>query len=418
MISPVTQTPVDPAADGARLARATRAVYVVFIAAGVCGATWAARVPQIREELGLSPAALGLVLLAIAAGSLVSLPTAGLIVHRLGADRAILAMAGLVALGLAVAGVGVAFGVPPVVVGLFAFGFGAGVWDVAMNVEGAAVEQRLGRSIMSRFHAGFSIGTVGGALVAVVMIALGASVTVHLLLVGVLVVAVVPWTTRSFLPAGDEPDADAGSTAASAASEVPDHPLRAWTEPRTVLIGLFVLTMAFAEGTANDWLGIAAIDGYGASATLGSLAFGTFLAAMTIGRWFGPQLIDRFGRVRVLRVSAALAFSGLCVVVLGPTLLTAFAGTVLWGLGTALGFPVGMSAAADDPKRAAGRVSVVATIGYVAFLAGPPLIGLLGSTHGVLKALSVTAGLLGIGFLLAGVTRPLPTEGRPGAAAS
>lgn len=399
----MTSHPVGSGIAGGPLRAATRSVYVVFIVAGVCGATWAARVPQIRDELGLTPAALGLLLLAIAAGSLVSLPTAGLIVHRLGAARTIVAMAVVVATGLAVAGIGVAIGVAPVAAGLFAFGFGAGVWDVAMNVEGAAVEQHLGRSIMSRFHAGFSVGTVAGALTGVVMIALGVSVTAHLLVVVGVVVAIVPWTTRSFLPAGDDPGGD--DTAADSAPAV--HPLRAWTEPRTLLIGLFVLTMAFAEGTANDWLGIAAIDGYEATPALGTLAFGTFLTAMTVGRWFGPQVIDRFGRVRVLRVSAALAFMGLGVVILGPSLLTAFAGTALWGLGTALGFPVGMSAAADDPRRAAGRVSVVATIGYVAFLAGPPLIGLLGSSHGVLKALSVTAALVGVGFLLAGTTRPL-----------
>jgi MFS family permease len=203
------------------------------------------------------------------------------------------------------------------------------------------------------------------------------------------------------LPAGsDDPNAEsAGSRAVS--------PLRAWTEPRTLLIGVFVLTMAFAEGTANDWLGIAAIDGYGASATVGTVAFGTFLAAMTLGRWFGTGLIDRFGRVRVLRVSAAVAAVGLALVVVGPSLLVAFAGMVMWGLGTALGFPVGMSAAADDPARAAGRVSAVATIGYVAFLAGPPLIGVLGNASGVRHALTVSVGLLVVGVLLAGSTRPL-----------
>lgn len=386
--------------------RTTNAVYLVFIAAGVCGASWASRIPQVRDELGMTPAALGLVILAIGVGSLVSLPSAGLVVHRLGSARTIVMMAVVVAAGMVVAAVGVRIGPAVVVVGLFLLGFGAGVWDVAMNVEGAAVEQRLERSIMSRFHAGFSIGTVTGAVVGVGMVALGVSVTAHLVVVAAVLVVAVPLATRWFLPAGsDDPDAEpAGSRAVS--------PLRAWTEPRTLLIGVFVLTMAFAEGTANDWLGIAAIDGYGASATVGTVAFGTFLAAMTLGRWFGTGLIDRFGRVRVLRVSAAVAAVGLALVVVGPSLLVAFAGMVMWGLGTALGFPVGMSAAADDPARAAGRVSAVATIGYVAFLAGPPLIGVLGSSSGVRHALTVSVGLLVVGVLLAGSTRPL-LVGRP-----
>ncbi|CAB4883653.1 MAG: MFS transporter [Actinobacteria bacterium] len=388
-----------------------RAVYLVFIGAGLGFASWASRIPQVREDLGLTPASLGLVLLAIAAGSLIALPSGGLIVHRLGAARTVLAMSVLFALGMATAAVGVLIGVAPVVVGLLLLGFGNGVWDVAMNVEGAAVEQRLGRSIMSRFHAGFSIGTVIGALIGVGMNALHVPVTAHLLLIAAVIALAMPLSTRGFLPAGVVHDEGGESKA---------HPLAAWTEPRTLLIGLFVLTMAFAEGTANDWLGIATIDGYGADAALGSLALGLVLAAMTIGRWFGPQVLDRYGRVLVLRASAALAIIGLVVVVFGPNLVTAFIGTVLWGLGTALGFPVGMSAAADDPRYSAGRVSVVATIGYVAFLAGPPLIGLLGEQSGVLRALSVTAGLLAVGFLVAGATRPeepSSPRGNEGAAA-
>lgn len=385
--------------DPAGLKRATRAVYFVFIGAGIGFASWASRLPQVREELDLTPAALGFVLLSVAVGSLIALPSAGLIVHRLGAARAIVVTALVFAAGLAVAAVGVGIGVLPVVIGLLLVGFGNGVWDVAMNVEGAVVEQHLGRSIMSRFHAGFSVGTVFGALVGAGMNALSVGVTTHLLIIVAFIGIAVPLSTRDFLPAGtdDHPD-----------GQERDHPLKAWTEPRTLLIGLFVLTMAFAEGTANDWLGIAAIDGYGASATLGALTFGMFLTAMTVGRWFGPQILDRYGRVRVLRVSAATALVGLLIVVFGPNLGTAIVGTVLWGLGTALGFPVGMSAAADDPRHSAGRVSVVATIGYVAFLAGPPLIGVLGNQAGVLRALTVTAGLLAVGLLVAGATRPLP----------
>jgi fucose permease len=306
--------------------------------------------------------------------------------------------------GLAAAGIGVLVGVTPVVVGLAVLGFGSGAWDVAMNVEAAAVEHARGRSIMSRFHAGFSVGTVLGAGIGVAMNALGVPVTTHLVVIAGLMALAMPLATRGFLPAGAADDADADDEPLPGLRR---HPLAAWLEPRTLLIGLFVLTMAFAEGTANDWLGVAAIDGYGATAAQGSLAFGVFVSAMTVGRWFGTGVLDRYGRVPVLRISAATALVGLLVVIHGPTLLTLLAGTVLWGLGASLGFPVGMSAAADQSRLAAARVSVVATIGYVAFLAGPPLIGLLGDRVGVLQALSLTAGLLAVGLILAGATRPL-----------
>jgi predicted MFS family arabinose efflux permease len=229
-------------------------------------------------------------------------------------------------------------------------------------------------------------------------VALGVSATAHLLVVAAIVAVAGPLAVRDFLPDGHAP-AEPGEQR---------HPLRAWTEPRTVLIGLFVFAAAFTEGTGNDWLGVATIDGYGAPAALAALTFAIFLAAMTLGRWFGPGLIDRYGRVLTVRIFAALALAGLALVVWGSTLPVAMAGAALWGLGTALGFPVGMSAAGDDPTHAAARVSVVATIGYVAFLAGPPLIGFLGEHTGTLDALTATGGIVALGLLLSGVLKPLP----------
>ena len=166
-----------------------------------------------------------------------------------------------------------------------------------------------------------------------------------------MIVAVAgPSAVRGFLP-------DATRRAPTPTRRAPRTRCRAWTEPRTLLIGLFVLAMAFTEGTGNDWLGVAMIDGYGAAAALGALTFALFLAAMTLGRWFGPGLLDRYGRVPIVRVFALAALVGLAAGRLRPALPVAMAGAVLWGLGAALGFPVGMSAAADDPRarRGAGQ---------------------------------------------------------------
>lgn len=399
VVPPAEPAPV--ASDTAAL-RAQRAVYVAFIGAGFAFASWASRIPQVRDRLGVTPAVLGLILLSVAVGSLIALPLAGVIVTKLGASRTVGILAVILATGLAVAAVGYRFGITPVVVGLLLVGFGNGAWDVAMNVEGAAVEQRLDRSVMPKFHAGFSVGTVLGALLGVMMVATHVSVTAHLLAVAVLVVAIVPRAVRGFLPA---------TPVAKHHDAVRRSPLAAWTERRTVLIGVFVLCMAFTEGTGNDWLGIAMIDGHDAAPAIGTLTLALFLASMTGGRWFGSGVIDRFGRVPVLRASALTAFIGLMLVVFGHYLAVAVAGSVLWGLGAALGFPSGMSAAADDPMRAAGRVSVVSSVGYTAFLTGPPLIGFLGDHVGVLKALTVAAGLLALAALLAGQCGPVATQG-------
>jgi fucose permease len=301
---------------------------------------------------------------------------------------------------MAIVAVGYRYGIPPVAAGLFLFGFSSGTWDVAMNVQGAAVEQALGRSVMSRFHAGWSVGTVAGAGAGAAMVALGVPVTVHLLAAALVVAAVVPIAARRFLP-------HARAETRRDGTAVRRSPLRAWTEPRTLLIGLFVLCMAFTEGTSNDWLSLGVIGGYHTAAALGTLTFAVFLAAMTTGRWFGPPFIDRYGRVRVLRVCAATAFVGLFVIEAGGVLAAALAGAVLLGLGTSLGFPTGISAAADDPRYAPGRVSTAASIGYLAFLAGPPSIGFLADHVGVLRGLSVAGVLLIVAFLLCPVTAPI-----------
>jgi fucose permease len=183
--------------------------------------------------------------------------------------------------------------------------------------------------------------------------------------------------------------------------------LAAWREPRTLMVGLLVLAFAFTEGSANDWIAVAMVDGYGAGETLGAIAFGFFVAAMTIGRLVGGRMLDRFGRVPVLRATALIALAGLLLVLFGGSVPVALGGALLWGVGASLGFPVGMSAASDDLARAAARVSVVSSVGYTAFLAGPPLIGQLGERIGTLHALLVVLVALTLGLLASAAARPL-----------
>jgi MFS family permease len=155
-----------------------------------------------------------------------------------------------------------------------------------------------------------------------------------------------------------------------------------------------VLAFALSEGAANDWLSLALIDGYSVRHWVGVAGFALFVSAMMAGRLYGPVLLDRHGRAPVLWGSAAAAFVGILLVVFGGHVALVAIGIVVWGLGASLGFPVGMSAAADDPLRAARRVSAVSTVGYTAFLAGPPLLGLLADHVGTLETLLVIAVLM------------------------
>jgi fucose permease len=392
-----------PGDDGRRaLLRSRNAVAAVFALNGLAIANWISRVPAIRDELELIPAQVGLLLLAMSTGAVIALPSAGAVVLRMGPARTVAAGGIAACAGMLVVGVGGgALGSAAVVaVGLFAFGSGAGMWDVAMNVEGADVERCLERTVMPRFHAAFSIGTVAGAGAGALAAAADLPLHVHLTAAAALILAGVLVSVRFFTPVV--------SAASSAGTTDGRLPLAAWRERRTLLIGLMVLAVALVEGTANDWLALALVDGYGASHAVGAVGFAVFVAAMTAGRISGTWLLDRYSRVVVLRVCTGTAIAGVVVFVFGGSLALALAGAALWGIGASLGFPVGMSAASDDQRHAAARVSVVASIGYTAFLAGPPLIGLLGDRVGVLRALLVILVALVLSFAVTGAARPLP----------
>lgn len=364
------------------LTAARNAVGLTFFLNGLVFASWVSRIPEVRSSFGLTNGQLGLVLLAIAMGSVLALPTTGAAINALGTVRIVRLGAAAATLGMAAAALGLGHVLPLTVAGLFVYGLGIGVWDVAMNVEGAEVERGLRRTIMPRFHAGFSGGTVVGALGGALLIELEVPAVVHLVGVVLLAIVLVWRSSPSFLPVVERHE----QTASSAA--------RAWLEPRTLLIGVMVLALAMTEGTANDWLAVALVDGHDVSHAVGVAGFAVFVLAMTAGRFAGTGLIDRFGRVAVLWSTMALAGAGVLLIVLADQPVLVVVGIVLWGVGASLGFPVGMSAAADDPARAASRVSVVSTIGYAAFLAGPPLLGFVGDEVGTLKALLVVAVLL------------------------
>ena len=387
-------------APAALAERARVAVALVFALNGLVFASWVSRLPAVREALGLSTGELGLLLLCVSVGSVLGLPTSGPLVARFGPSRTVLGGAILVTAGLLLVSTGVGTAsVPLTGVGLVLTGLGIGSWDVAMNVEGADVERRLARTLMPRFHAGFSVGTVVGALLGAAAAAVGLSVQVQLALTGVASLAAVALCLRAFLPVVET------AVDAPAALRVS----QAWRESRTLLVGVLVLCFAFVEGTANDWLAIALVDGHGTSDAVGALGFACFVTAMTASRTVGGSLLTRYGRTAVLRATAVLSAAGLLLVVLSSALPVVLLGALLWGAGAALGFPVGMSAAADDETGAAVRVSVVSSIGYTAFLAGPPLVGLLAEPErlGVLSALLVVFVALLVGAGVAHHAAPL-----------
>lgn len=399
--------------------RAERAVFAVFLLNGFHFATFASRVPAVRDGLGLSPQQMGWLLLVGSFGSLCALPVSGLLVQRLGARTTIRVFAVINVAGLLLAGTMVSLGAPVLVAAsFFVFCVGTSVWDSAMNLEGTDVERRRGVTILPRLHAGFSLGTVVGAGAGALAAWAGLSLLTHFALVLLPSLTALLLVTRGFLPEPEALPAEAHAAAARRAARrgQVSSAARAWLEPRTVLLGLVVLAAAITEGAANDWLALGVVDGFGVSNATGAVFFGVFVAAMTLGRFLGGGALDRFGRVVVLRASAGLAFAGLLLFALPPSLVLTALGAVLWGLGAAVGFPVGISAAADDPLRAATRVPVVATIGYAAFLVGPPVLGFLADAVGYRTAMLAIALPAVVSLLVAGVARPAAPTEEPAAA--
>ncbi|HNQ06193.1 MAG TPA: MFS transporter [Tetrasphaera sp.] len=401
----MTPAPVDRSVALA----ARTSVFALFTLAGLAFAGWASRIADAKLELGLSAGELGATLFAMSLGSVLALPSTGKLIERFGLRAVVSTALAMAATGILVIGLGVdvAHSRALLMVGLFLAGLGVGSWDVGMNLEGSDVERHLGRAIMPHFHAAFSGGTVVSALLGAALSWAGVRILVHMVAIAVLVVVIGAWSLRSLLPH----DATAAGATAAHHAGAGTKAASAWTEPRTLLIGFVVLVAAFTEGTANDWLAVAFHEGYDLPTWAGVLAFATFLTFMTVGRLVGTGLLDRHGRVPVLRVSFGLAVLGALLVIFGGAVL-AYLGAAIWGLGAALGFPVGMSASADDPARAASRMSVVATIGYAAFIAGPPLLGFLGDHVGVLKSLLV----VGAGAILALLMVPSVREPEPEAA--
>ncbi|MBO1267130.1 MFS transporter [Arthrobacter cavernae] len=417
------------------------AVLTSYAASGIAFATWVSRLPAIRDGLDLTPGTVGLLLLCMTVASFISISASGIIVLRLGSRMTTRIGSTMVGLGLAGVGFGTVVSSPvAVALGLGVVGLGTASWNTASNVEGAALERAMGRHIMPHLHGAFSLGTVAAAGFGAWAAAVHMPVVWHFSLVGLVVAgsvvtagfwfradAVAP-AARKFSPdrtdtfedpsTGPLPIIGAETAVGDSKDLAAPAPLdgkrmvaQAWRERRTLLIGVLVLGLALAEGAAGDWVALALSDSYGQSDAAGALGYGIFVSFMTIGRFGGTVVLDRFGRVAVMRWCSATAVAGLALFVFSPVPWLAFVALAVWGLGSSLGFPVGMSAAADDPAHAAARVSVVSTIGYGAFLCGPPLLGLLAEHFGILHSLLAPLVLLVLSFFLAPLSRKRPLPG-------
>lgn len=359
-----------------------RAVLVLFAMLGLTNASLLARLPEVRDAVNTTTAGIGFILLGFAIGSLAGLMLAGRLVERvgvkpiivwgfIGSAAAVLGQAAAIAFGSSVA----------LFIGFVALGIVGSAADVAINVSGSALEQSMGKTIMPMLHAGFSVGTFVGVGVGTLGTIVGFSLVVQIAVLALATSLVAVVASRSIHVGG----------AAAKSDEVESAPARPlWKSPLVLALGAGIFAITLAEGASNDWLVLSIVDDYNESRTSGAIAYAVLMIAMIATRVAGGRIADRLGRARTLQIFAIIGAVGITLVILGGTLPIALIGSALWGAGVALGFPLFLSAAGEG-ENPARRVSFVASAGYMAFLVGPPVLGIIAQSIGLLSMFWIVA---------------------------
>ena len=373
------------------------AILGYFFVLGAATATWAARLPAIKESLHLSDGRLGLALFAVPAGSVLTLALSGRIADRFGAVR-VLRIAGVL-VPVALVPIGLASGLAALMVTLAVYGALAGLLDVSMNACGARLELGYDRPIMSSLHAGYSIAGLAGAGIGGIAAWLGASplATFAVAAVALLVLSLMA-APHVFIPA-----------VAAREEHSDDLPRRSARQISAVIwvLGLLALCGQVGEGSAGDWSAVYMHANLGTSAGAAAVALGAFSVTMAAGRVAGDRLSARFGPVRLVRASGLVAGLGLAAGLLIGTPAAGIVGFALLGLGLAGIFPQIVTAAARlDPEQAGRNIGRIAAVSYSGLLSGPVLIGVIASGVGLRAALGVPAALALLVAAAAGVMSP------------
>lgn len=371
------------------------AIATVFAVHGAVQGTFATRIPWIKDHLGLGAGALGIALVCPAIGSMLTMPLAGRLMHRLGSRTALRLLLAMWCAALALPAL--APGLPWLCLSLLVFGGSAGMADVVMNAIGVDVEEHKGKSIMSGLHGMWSVGTLTGAAIGVPAAHAGLDGRVHLgavagalVVVGFLVCARVP----DLHPAADE-----------------DAPPRFALPPRAALvIGAIGFCGVFAEGGTSDWCAVYLRDIANASPAVAALAYTAFSCTMATARLLGDLAVRRLGAVAAIRAGGVIATTGGLLVVLAHAPVPAIAGFALIGVGISVVVPLCFAAAGRSGPNPSQAIAGVATVTYTSGLVAPAAIGAIAGA----SSLTVSFGLvtvLTLGLVVgAGVVRPAPVK--------
>jgi MFS family permease len=388
------------------IARWRWSVTAIFGLGGIAVSTWGPRLPAIKSRLGIDTATIGLLLGTVTVGALLGLFVTTAIRNRFGSRQSLGGALLALAAAMTVMGVGLLLGeIELVAIGLVFVGFAIGVLDVLINVEGAAIEKSVGRTLLPGMHASWSIGAVLGSAVGAGCAALGITPAAQFIAEGILI-ALASIVIAPGIPHGTRPTADDNM---KNRSEKLRHFLSGWLDVRLLLIGVVLLGVELGEGSAGNWLTLAVHKDHGQTVAIAALYFTAFASGEALARIFGGRVVDRLGRVRTIRATTALGVVGVILFITAGNRWIVLVGVLAWAVGVSMGFPLGMSAAAESGVDSAARVSVVASIGYFANLAGPPVIGAIAERVGLLDALWILVALFAAAFAAAGALRSAST---------
>jgi hypothetical protein len=365
-----------------------------FLLTGFLFASFASRVPAIKEDLGISNGQLGLAFVGLNAGAILGLQLGGILVPCTG-SRPALAVA-LLAFAGALLVPAVVPGLPALVAALFALAAVNSVADVAMNAQGVSVQRLLGRPVLSGMHAMHSLGGVLGAGGGALTARLDSTPLAHFLVCAVVAAGACVATSPLLLPSrtdAEGPAEDSSGDAPGSGAGVLGW-FRGWSIP-VALLGALAFCFTLAEGAALDWSAVYLANALGGTQALGAIGLGVFLGAVTLGRLVGDRLASRLGAVRVFRTGALVAGLGFGGALLVNAPLAGLVGLGLLGAGIANALPLaigaGGNAPGEAPATAAARVS---TLAYLGSFVGPVLIGGLATLYDLPLALGLPALLV------------------------
>lgn len=387
------------AVPGTDLARLRLALTLFFALDGFVFAGWVVRIPAIKEQTGASASALGLALLGVSAGAVVTMTLTGRLCRRYGSHLVTVVCAVLLSLSV---------GLPPLTHSALALGsvlllFGAAYGGINVAFNSAAVDlvAALRRPIMPSFHAAFSLGGMVGAGLGA-LVAGSLSPTRHLwglAAVGLLVTAVAG---RMLLQCEPLTPADRGQPEPSAARRPSGR-----TRGLVIVFGLIALCTAYGEGALADWGALHLEQDLGASPGIAALGYSCFALAMTVGRLTGTTLLERLGRTRTVLAGGSTATAGMLLGALAPSLWAALLGYAVTGLGLANLFPVAVERA--GALAGPSGVATASTLGYGGMLLGPPAIGFMADWFSLPAALTSVAALAAVATVIGFATRRVNT---------